>query len=246
MPRPEYLVRDPQAVDLESRGLSSSLEGDQTNARVHYGIALNILLHDPTRVPGCADLGAQAGSIERNIGFTYVRDGLATHDKADFQKAFEAIERAVDSTATQVAGAEGPKFQKNLPDYTGARRELFSAHGASLGLLARAATAAEVVLDDSTAQTQDLRDKYGWAHDYLRTGNNGYYYVSNAMNCARDERIAGHRARAAAWVARAAFGLLWTAKNDSGSLWDAGGTFIKRMSDLRSQQAARESVRVHP
>jgi len=251
MARPEYLERNPIALNLEAQGLSYSLRYNQGAARFAYGDALDLIDHDPHTAHDSADWAAQRGSVRRNLGFTYVRDGIESGNEAHFQTAFTTIKAAIGETALYVSGAKEPNFQKDrsqLPHdtYKKSRRELLSEHAASLGLLARAATAAEVTLGTSTEETQSLSGHYGFAHDFARLGTNGYFRVSNAMNGARNERIAGRGIHAAVWVARAAFGVAWSAKNDPHGFLAAGRTFIKRLGDLRSQKIARESVHVRP
>lgn len=246
--KPPYLAENFDAFERETFGLNASLAGDQPLARDYYDEALTLI---PTN--GTADTAAQRGSVIRNDGFTFVRDAIATEEpenqKALFERASHRLREALGQTALLVSGAERPNYQQIGPHQTHKkqRRELLSTHAATLGLIARAATAEEVVLTSTTETRQD-RANYGLAHDFARLGTNGYFRVSNAMNGARDERIQGNARlpHTAVWLSRAAFGIVWSVKNDRGNLTNALRTFAGRMPDLVTPSKARQSVRNRP
>ncbi len=248
MESPQYLVRHSGATEFEQVGLERSLAGDQRTAHQAYTEALEYIPRNNT-----ADRAAQRGSIKRNDGFAYTRAAIETDNPevaaTNFDRANERLYRALGETATFASGERLPNYQQEGPHATWKqqRRELFSEHAATLGLLARTATAEEVILQ-GTDTTEQERAKYGHAHDFARLGTNGYFRVSNAMNGARDERIQGSSRipHTAVWLARAAFGIVWSIKNDRGNLASAAKTFIRRLPDVRTPQTARQSVRSRP
>lgn len=240
------LVFQSTAAEVESQALQASLAGNQAEARSLYAQALDVVPSD-----GYADTAAQRSSIIRNLGFTYVREAIATDDVELVWSARAYIGQAIEETADLVSGRTGTELRFKQLGRTGtykrARRELFSEHAASLGLLARAATAAEVAFKPSE-QTQSDRLRYGYAHDFARLGLNGYIRVSNAMNGARDERRAGLRRlpHTAVCLARAAFGVVWSVKNDRGNLSPAIWTIASRLPALRTTASASASVLERP
>jgi hypothetical protein len=248
MESPKYLVRNSGAADFEQAGLNASLAGDQTTAHQAYAEALEHIPRDDT-----ADRAAQRGSVLRNDGFAYTRAAVETDNPetavANFDRANHRLYKALGETAMFVSGERLPNYKQEGPHATWKqqRRELFSEHAATLGLLARTATAEEVVLQ-GTDMTEQERAKYGHAHDFARLGTNGYFRVSNAMNGARNERIQGSSRipHTAVWLARAAFGIVWSIKNDRGNLESAAKTFVRRLPDVSTPTAARQSVLTHP
>lgn len=240
----QYLAQNPEATALEGMGLQASLAGSQEAARDHYAQALALVPNGDT-----PDAAAQRGSILRNLGFSYVREGIAARSTEAFAQGTTYLRDALAETALYASGARNLNYQKIGPHatYKKPRRELLSAHAATLGLLGRAATAQEVALGiEPSAETTQGRLRYGFAHDFARLGTNGYFRVSNSMNLARDERIHGRRIHAAVCVARAAFGIVWSVKNDRGNLKNGVRTFARRLIDLRSISASRQSVLVRP
>lgn len=243
-----YLEQNLDAFDRETFGLTASLKGEQGLARDYYAEALAFIPPDDT-----ADTAAQRGSVLRNNGFTFVREALATEDPEARQLLFEEanlnLREALGETALLVSGVTRPNYRKTGPHQTHKkqRRELLSAHAATLGLIARAATAEEVILE-STDETRQDRANYGLAHDFARLGTNGYFRVSNAMNGARDERIQGNKRlpHTAVWLSRAAFGVIWSVKNDRGNLVNALRTFVGRLPDVTTPARARQSAVKRP
>lgn len=244
----QYLEQNLDAFDRETLGLTASLAGEQDLARQYYAEALSYLPPDNT-----TDTDVQRGSVKRNDGFTFVREAIGTENDEDrailFERANQRLREALGETAVYVSGVSQPNYAHVGPHGTHKkpRRELLSAHAATLGLLARAATAEEVVLK-STSSTRQDRANYGLAHDFTRLGTNGYFRVSNAMNGARDERIQGNGRlpHTAVWLARAAFGIAWSVKNDRGSLKSSLRTFAGRLPDLATPSRARKSVLNRP
>lgn len=244
----QYLAENFDAFERETFGLNASLAGDQPLARDYYDQALTLIPAD-----GTADTAAQRGSVMRNDGFTSVREAITAEDpenqKTLFEQAGRRLREALGQTALLISGAERPNYQQIGPYQTHKkqRRELLSTHAATLGLIARAATTEEAVLT-STNETQQDRANYGLAHDFARLGTNGYFRVSNAMNGARDERIQGSARlpHTAVWLGRAAFGIVWSVKNDRANLKNSLRTFVGRMPDLITPTQARRSVLKRP
>jgi hypothetical protein len=243
-----YLVQHIGAAELERTGLEMSLGGNQAGAHRAYVEAFERIPRD-----GTADRAAQRGSILRNDGFTHTRAALEARNPevaiTNFDLANHRLYQALGETAAFVSSMRPPNYRQEGPHATWKqqRRELFSEHAATLGLLARTATAEEVVLESVDATRQE-RAKYGHAHDFARLGTNGYFRVSNAMNGARDERIQGSSRvpHTAVWLARAAFGIVWSIKNDRGNLASAAKTFVRRLPDIRTPRTARQSVLSRP
>jgi hypothetical protein len=248
MESPRYLVKNSGATDFEQAGLNASLVGDQMTAHQAYAEALEHIPRDDT-----ADRAAQRGSVLRNDGFAYTRAAIETDNPetavANFGRANNRLRKALGETAMFVSGERLPNYRQEGSHATWKqqRRELFSEHAATLGLLARTATVEEVVIQ-STNTTEQERAKYGHAHDFARLGTNGYLRVSNAMNGARDERIQGSSRipHTAVWLARAAFGIAWSVKNDRSNLMNAAKTFVRRLPDVLTPGTARQSVCTRP
>jgi hypothetical protein len=251
----QFLSENPEAARFHGLGLQAQLEGDYDEAHENLSEAASIL-GDTTSLAG----QVQRARIRRDVGFTYVRQAVDD----DSSKLVVAAEAMLDiSLGDTKAAMLGEKFR----ELTGTeregstlareiRREVLAEHGATLGLLGRTATVRAVLLGvdtrgngDEARQARTEEQKwYGrdYAHGLLKQGNNGYYWVSNAMNGARKEIINGQQLRAGKWMVRATEGLAWTARHDRRNLAAAQKTFLGRLPYLRSYDAAKDSVLVKP
>ncbi len=219
------------------------MTGNQVTARRIYDAALAFVPED-----GTADAAAQRATIMRDDAFTFTRQGIGTRHESDFREARDRLRQSLAVTALLVAEPYNAKFRDQGPHGAPkkARRELLSTHASTLELLARNATAEEVVVGFSGASVAD--HLHGWAHDYAARGTNGYVRVSNAMNNAREERIRGSKRlpHVAVALGRAMYGVAWTAVFDRANFVPAVGTVVHRLCGLATPAAARRSVRARP
>lgn len=252
-----FLAENPMAASLHQRGLEAQLNGDYDEARNEFSQAAGIL----TDTSGNLNLSAkvQLSRVTRDLGFTYVRQALQEDTPAVFDDAERKLTYAAALTQSAMLEEEFRLIADVSNESLTARaitREVIAEHGATLGLLGRAATARAVLLGidtrgDGEVACHERSEEQRWygrdyAHGYLRQGSNGYYRVSNAMNGARQEKINGQFLRMLPWLGRAATGLAWTAAHDRGNFKDAAKTFSGRLPHLRSHQAAKKSVLVKP
>lgn len=252
-----------QMVDNFHRvALQAELRGTLPQAHAHYGRALERLEENGELYT--LEGQVQSARIIRDDGFTFVRAAVADvslHEGdtpvVSLQTAEQLLQQSRVTTGVMVAGDPrdfNPQLQTPKDTIKAVRRELLAEHGATIGLLGRLATVRQVLNGEDTRgdtdaaiQTTNIEQShYGWAHNFLRSGNNGYYRVSNAMNAARQERINGHSLHAGVWLGRAASGLVWTAFHDRTHLKDAILTAGSRTLQMRSSAVAVKSVITAP
>ena len=243
----KVLVTNPEAQRLHEAGLQAELNGDYAQAHDAFNDAQQIL----AGVSPTLDTIVQSAHINRDNGFTYVRAAIADSNPTIFDQALATISHSVEATAPLVSNID--LLQSHVsPKKT--RTELLAEHGATVSLLGRAATVKEVMLgidtrgdDEAAHNARDVyQQPYSQAHDILRSGNNGYYLVSNAMVAARQELLNSRLLQMSVWLGRAATGVVWTALQDPTNLRAAVRTVGSRVRHLRSYQAAIASVTTNP
>lgn len=252
------LVEQPDAGKLHMAGLEAARAGQFGEAHEQFDQAQTRLAQEPETVNRLV----QSARIERDRGFTYVREAAARRESAILELGRTTLNRSLDATAPFLStlryplplGADALGREARVHQTTKrSRREIFAEHGATLALLGRLATVNMVIQDISATEetpaaitNADEQQAYGLAHDLLRIGTNGYYRVNNAMNAARQEWLNGRVLHAGVWVARASAGLGWTVLRDSQNLLPTTRTFLKNLSHLRSYTAAKDSVLIKP
>ena len=231
---------NPEADKLQSEGLKAQQKNNFTDSIDLYNGALLILADETDSV----EIEVQRARILRDKGFTYGRKGIEENDIDDLGNARSSIGQSLDKTSMLISRTVTPILdcEEHLDLDHGQYRELLAEHGATLSILGRIATIAQVDFDEIDPEEHSIKI-YRQAHKYLSKGSNGYYRVSNAMVAARQERIDGNRFEAAKWlVGKAAVGFAWTLTHDKRNIKRAFGTICKRTTNLRSRRVAEESV----
>jgi hypothetical protein len=270
----EVLVREPDANAAHQRGLDEMTAGrneaalgntetalghfDAANG--YYGEAIGYV--DNWSRAYSTDAHVQRGRIKRDSGFTDTRMGLVTRNPRDLLGAHNAIRDALLETGGYISGEEAVNFIEAGAHGTPKqqRRELFSEHTATLAVLSRNATAAEVLYDtiEETIPRED-RDAWrkllgavgtthlhGWAHQLGGRGTNGYYDTSNSVSNAVQEMARGRRVHAGVAMGRALASVSWTLISDIRNFPAAAGSITSRLPAFISQEAARESILKRP
>lgn len=240
-------------------GLEAELSKDFVGAYANFDNASRVL-NDKSKTDRTIDTQVQLARIERDHGFTFVREALHTSNEIgkyetrfvfgsnssnDFiypylENAREHLYASKGSTDSMIKELKGDQPNPRLLE---ARADIFAEHGATLGLLGRLATAEQTML---IAKADTDCPEYSKAHLFLTQGNNGYYLVSNAMNAARHQRINGNTSESFSWLVKADKGILWTAKHDRSNLKAATLTAGSRTLDLLTRSKAIESVYTKP
>lgn len=246
--RPNFLV-NPEADASHQRALGLALRGEFQAAFDDFAGAETAV---NSRSMAGPDQFVQQARIVRDWGFTEARAELAEwrrtgSTQVDYTPLTSARSRLTVSEATTSLLLEDHATLS--PRLT---RELYAEHGATVGVLARLATTAQVMctgddaVDDARVDAIDAqaRRQYREAHAMLLRGSNGYYRTSNALASARHEAMNRRRRNAAQWHGRALAGVAWTAVYNPSNLVSAGRTVLGRTLQLRSAQAAKASV--HP
>lgn len=228
-------------------GLEAELSKDFIGAYANFDDA-NRVLNDESKTVRTVDTQIQLARIERDYGFTFVREALNLSNKFDKDAI---VNPYLESARAHLYGSKNItdemvkdlKYGQQEPRVLEAKAEIFAEHGATLGLLGRLATAEQTML---IVEADSDCPEYSKAHKFLKQGNNGYYLVSNAMNAARHQRISGNTSESLSWLAKANSGLLWTARHDRSNLKAATLTAGSRTLDLLTRSRAIESVYTKP
>ncbi|HUC95764.1 MAG TPA: hypothetical protein VMR76_02265 [Candidatus Saccharimonadia bacterium] len=224
-----------EAQTLHAAGRDAELNGNFVEAHGWFDEAQIVL----TSLTTTLDTDVQYATILRDDGFTYLRSAINTHSKSDLSNAARVLHEAKNKTNGQFSdnhwGLDSPK-------------ELFAEHGATLSCLGRLSTVAGIVFKQ--AEYSIPQWFYKDADIHLRSGNNGYYRVSNAMVAARYERTRAYTSESPPetkfWVARALAGLVWTELYDGRNLKPASRTFFGRLPHIATYGSAVRSVSVKP
>jgi hypothetical protein len=244
-------VLDERAQQLHQAGLAAELQASFTDARICFAGALDILAEQPQTL----DIYVQTARIQRDEGFTFVREALTRQAPLPFSRAETTLGRSARMTGF-LLGETRPPDGIDIPAESMSKaqqRELLAEHGATINLLGRLATARQTLSGQDGAfatfralNSRQRRNWYELAHAFHREGSNGYYRVSNAVTGARAERMGGDLPHLVRWLGRAAAGLGWTAAHDRRNLLRASLTFSSRTLHLATPGTATRSVRVKP
>ena len=245
MPNPirggNVFIEDPLARYFHEEGLKAELSGDYISARNSFYQGIMELYNRPLS----AARQVQLASILRDDGFTSLRQSIFESEPEKLAEAEEILNRSKALTGRLVrwsriiSSIPGLPIELTSPELC----ELGSEHGATISLLGRLATVNHVQFGRNDV---DPTSMYEEAHDYLRSGSNGYYRVSNAMVAARWERIQNNLPEVFRWLGRSTSGLAWTAAHNPANLVPAGMTFAGRVGHLRSWNGSFLSVAVKP
>jgi len=235
---------NPEAQQLHEAGLKAELSGSYPEAHDFFDRAQQILENSPKTL----EIVVQSGRIERDDGFTYLRSAIGESNTALLDRSQSIVGRAAENIGWLATNATTGNEENSVSQT--ARKEVLAEYGATLSLLGRIATVKEVMLgldnrkesEAATHTRNEGQQAYNLAHNILRTGNNGYYRVSNAMVAARQERLNGRAPKVAMWLGRAVTSIAWTAFQDPSNLKASVMTVGSRIRHLRSYPAAVKSV----
>lgn len=232
---------NPDAAALHTKGLEIATSGGELCDALHTLINARDIVTgqiDPTQ----ADLQVQLASIERDLGFTFVRVGLQDAMTDGATLAMHAFDAGRDN----LIGALKREFEVgDLVTDPAQRAELTSEEGSTVTLLARFGTVKRVLglCDEDTETTQN---RYTEAAERLEAGSNRYYEASNAANAARDARLAGHATAVSRWLAIGVKATLRAAGSDRPNFIPSGGAIAHRAPTLLSRSRTERSIISRP
>lgn len=249
---------NPYADKYHQAGLEAELSKDFIGAYANFNNADRVL-NDESKTVRTVDTQIQLARIERDYGFTFVREALhVSNEIGKYETRFvfgsnssdDVVYPYLESARGHLYGSKGStdsmikelKGDKPNPRLLEAKADIFAEHGATLSLLGRLATAGQIMLIEGDPNCPE----YLKAHNYLKQGNNGYYLVSNAMTAARHERINSNTSESLSWLVKAGQGIFWAARHDRFNLKAATLTAGKRTLDLLTRSRAIESVYTKP
>jgi hypothetical protein len=266
----EHLLRDPDATQAHTLGLTVALAGRDEAALGHYDAAMEHYqtAHEHYRTAlghlavwvhrDTTDSVVQQAHIINDQGFTHTREAIIERSPQLFLQARGLLRVSLAATGGLVAGTETPHFasagKHGTPKLQ--RRELFGRHVSTADLLSRNALVAEIVHDDlphmEAPEWDDLMEQikadhlHGWAHQLGNGSIDGYIRTSNTANNVRQEMAHGRKPQAAIALGRAVMSLGTTMLRNPGNAHAAAGSIYRRLPTLKSAFAARESALVRP
>lgn len=233
MPKLEIFRENPEAREWHAQGLAQAKHGEFRSAQDSYAEALGVL----EEKPGIDDLSVSMQSLRiwRDDGFVDVRRSLqpGADLSGNMSQAYKKLAEA--RLASQILKDRGrSKYE------TEAWENLRSEHGATLGVIARMATAMYVLEQDLIMPPMP---HYREAYEELSHGNNRYYATSNALNGARQMAIEGNpRTATEVWLRRAVDNVRQARTQDPDNYIAAQKDLVRREKFLKSQRIARSSV----
>lgn len=258
MPKPAILTENAHAARFQELA-RPILDSEPEIARGHLWAALAAIQDNIHTDFNCADTAVQIAHIRQGEARTYVREAMRPFnitrlpvDREDsFRRAYVALHgHALDQTGPYVLGKKNPRFiggptSPYDPWYHEKLRVIHHTHAKSLSMLARIATAEEVVLGRVTEETQWYRGLYHSAHFFALAGDDATTLVGNALFAARDaERGKDEQSKETAhlWVKEASRGLLWALRNDPSNFTSSWKIYRRERKSLRTSKTARDAI----
>lgn len=225
-------------------------EARDTLSKAHVLLLINPHFRDSI------DGQVQRARIKRDIGADHLRTlawsnlsghvmGVQTEEQLmQVQRFTDASMKLLDTAHNLAEGdtyaAQRPRDAKPVAQ-AALISEILAEQAATIGQVGRTATTEMVLTGVNMPDTA-----YETAHELALEGPNGYYQVSNAVNAARHNRIAGDSGEALRWMRLALHALAWTGEHDPDNLHAAQRTFAAHSLALRSVGAAKASVLSRP
>lgn len=182
--------------------------------------------------------------IRRDLGFTYALQSLDTLKHKDTSHGIAPGSLFGDAQAMLASSLAITENLLAPPCYD--IQHFYAEHGATLSLMGRLATIASLNIPNTDTKDALPVNYYYNAHDFLKVGDNMYYFVSNALVAARSDRIRGNLTASLGWVGKAVIGLARSVLEDRANAKASFRTFVRRVPSIRTKNAALRSVRTQP